>query len=130
MAPATSDTHGEGFRGAPQDPMFDIAVTTEEDGGWTVVVVGELDLSTAPRLREVLRLVEEEMGDSGRPVAIDLSRVSFIDSTALGIIVAAHKRYEMLAGSGLLISASSAVVTRVIEISGLNRLLKTGTATS
>ena len=111
--------------------MFDIAVTTEEqDGGWTVVVVGELDLSTAPRLREVLRLIEEEMGDSGRPVAIDLSRVSFIDSTALGIIVAAHKRHEMLAGSGLHISASSAVVTRVIEISGLNRLLKTGTATS
>ena len=130
MAPATSDTNGDSRmhreepRSAAEHAEFEIAIEPGRAGGKTVAVAGELDLSTAPRLREVLRLIEEEMGDTAWPVELDFSRVSFIDSTALGIIVAAHKRYEMLAGSPLVISSSSPVVTRVLEISGLDRLLR------
>jgi anti-sigma B factor antagonist len=130
LTPALSETHGPdpaGARRAVEHPAFAISTGIGDAGQHVVTVAGELDLSTAPRLREALRLVEAEMGGSARPVELDFSGVTFIDSTALGIIVAAHSRYGMLAGSGLQISAASAVVIRVLEISGLDRLLKSTT---
>ena len=62
-----------------------------EHGGVAVLAVaGELDLATAPRLREQLtRLV----GDSpGRVVVVDLSGVTFCDSIGLGVLVGAQRR--------------------------------------
>ena len=50
---------------------------------------GEIDVYTAPRLRE--RLIE--MVDAGEnQVVIDLGRVEFLDSTGLGVLVGAHRR--------------------------------------
>lgn len=46
-------------------------------------VSGDLDVYTAPRLKEEL---EASVGDGGRLV-LDLSAVQFIDSTALGVLV-------------------------------------------
>ena len=58
---------------------------------------GEIDVYTAPRLRE--RLIE--MVDAGeRHVVVDLGRVEFLDSTGLGVLVGAHRRLR--AGDGSL----------------------------
>ena len=59
-------------------------------GAWSVVAVtGELELGTAPRLRQqVVSLV----GDGHRHIVIDLSGVEFVDSLGLGVLVSALKR--------------------------------------
>ena len=63
-----------------------LSVTSESKGEATVVGVGgDLDVYTAPRLKETL---EEAMAGSSRLV-LDLSSVQFIDSTALGVLVGA-----------------------------------------
>lgn len=59
------------------------------DGFVSVAVAGELDLATSGRLESELRGVE-----ASRPsvLIIDLSQLSFIDSTGLRLIIGAHTR--------------------------------------
>jgi anti-sigma B factor antagonist len=68
--------------------LFALGVTTVED--WAVVaVVGELELATAPKLRQqIVTLV----GDGRTRILIDLQQVDFVDSIGLGILVSALKR--------------------------------------
>lgn len=85
----------------------------------TVIVRGELDLGTAPQLREGLT------GLSGTTrVDVDLAEVTFIDSTALGVLLSALKHYRSV-GSDLQVVAASPVVAKVLEISGLAPVLGT-----
>jgi anti-sigma B factor antagonist len=58
-------------------------------------VSGDLDMSTAARLRERLF----ELADSGQPVIVDLNRITFIDSTGLGALVAVARRADAHGGS-------------------------------
>lgn len=97
---------------------FDINVTTSGDKA-EIAVVGELDFHSAPQLREtIVELVSQGVVD----VIVDLSRLEFIDSSGLGILVAARNRTAERGGS-LLLRSPSAQTSRVLEISGLNRLL-------
>ena len=57
--------------------------TDAQDGAAVVKAEGDLDVYTAPRLKEAL---EEHVVSGGRLV-LDLSQVHFIDSTALGVLV-------------------------------------------
>jgi anti-anti-sigma factor len=61
----------------------------DRDGVIVVAVAGELDLATSGRLESKLRGVEAR-----RPpmLIIDLSQLSFIDSTGLRLIIGAHTR--------------------------------------
>jgi anti-sigma B factor antagonist len=96
-----------------QARKFRIAV--DRTAGTTRVrVYGELDLTTAPRLRHVLD------GLSGQTdhVVLDLDRLDFIDSTGVAAIVHA----DLLAnhnGQHLTIRCHSHQAQRVFEITGL-----------
>jgi anti-sigma B factor antagonist len=62
-----------------------LSITTEAKGEATVVHVGgDLDVYTAPRLKETL-----DKALAGRRLVLDLSGVGFIDSTALGVLAGA-----------------------------------------
>jgi anti-sigma B factor antagonist len=62
--------------------------THVDERGTTLIVAGEVDLHTGPRLRsEVSRLLESRT----RGLVVDASSVSFVDSTGLGILVGARK---------------------------------------
>jgi anti-sigma B factor antagonist len=87
----------------------------------TITITGELDIGTAPQLRDCLR----DLPDETRSVELDLLDVTFIDSTALGVLLAAFKRYQML-GAEFRVSAGSPMVAKVLEISGLRSLLGSG----
>lgn len=103
--------------------LFDVGVSERE--GWTVVaVVGELDVATAPRLRqEVQRVVGTRSGSAAGPaIVLDLSGVDFLDSTGLGVIVGALKRVRTQGGDLRLAGAPHRVV-RVFEITRLDEVL-------
>ena len=93
--------------------------TEERDDGIVVVVVhGEVDIRTAPELRECLAHVLD--GDVKR-VVLDLADVEFLDSTALSVMVGAHKRLAKT-GEPLSVIASTEPVQRVLSVTGLARV--------
>ena len=98
---------------------FAIAVAPTRAGAVRIQVEGELDLSTSPELDRVLR---REIS-AGRHVVVDLSEVAFIDSTGLSTLVTAL-RASNSNGGGLMVSPSlPAQVRRVLEVTGLNKVI-------
>ena len=61
----------------------------DHDGLAHVVLTGELDLSTIQKVEQELTRVE---GEGPAIVALDLSRVTFLDSSGLRVIVSADQR--------------------------------------
>ena len=96
-----------------------LELTVSESDRETVVrAAGELDVNTAPELREQMaRLVSE----GTRQIVVDLTDVSFVDSTALSVLVSALKRLRQADGD-LQLGSPNASVRRVFEITGLTRL--------
>ncbi len=81
-------------------------------------VGGEVDVYTAPRLRE--RLVE--LVEAGaRSVVVDLSRVEFLDSTGLGVLVGALKRLRAAGGSLALVCGQERLL-KIFRITALDRV--------
>ena len=88
---------------------------------------GEIDVSTVGLLREVL--LNEIKAGEGTWVQVDLSGVSFMDSTGLGVLIAAHRRLTATGGK-LTIHKPSRPVLRVLQVSGLDRLLTVAVASA
>ena len=99
------------------DPdRLDLQISTSADG-CTVAVIGEVDASTAPGLRECLLEVLERPGCV--PVQVDLSRVTFLDSAGLSALATAH-RTATAVGRVLQIRCGTArAVVRPLQITGL-----------
>ena len=81
-------------------------------------VAGELDLAYAGELRDKLA----EASTPGGHVVVDLGRVEFLDSTALGVLVAAAKRLHGTGGE-LVVRSPRPHIRRVFELTGLDRVL-------
>ena len=98
--------------------MTALAIAVDRRDAATLVVLrGDLDLATAPELRECLVGVIEE----GARIVIDLESVTFLDSAGLGILVGGLKRARTYGGELELVCSSSAVL-KPIEITGLDRV--------
>ncbi len=87
------------------------------DRGHLVVASGELDIQATPRLSTVLALGSASRG--GRLV-LDLSEVSFIDSTALGTILKAAAQLDE-GGTLLAVVAPDGPVRRLLEMTNLTQ---------
>jgi anti-sigma B factor antagonist len=97
----------------------EFSVSARAVGSWTVLdVQGDLDLYTAPRLREELLNV---LSHSSPRVAVNLLTVSFMDSTGLGVLVAALKRAREANDEFALVSAGGSP-GKVIALTGLDRV--------
>lgn len=83
-----------------------------------VAVSGEIDVATAPQLRECLHRVIAQ-GDS--TIVLDLLGVTFLDSTALGVLVGALKRCREAGGDLHLVVADPRIV-KIFEITGLTNV--------
>lgn len=94
------------------------------DGLPVVHLSGEVDLAAAPALRDRLVTLAQQLAatDGARGVVLDLERVSFIDSTGLSVLVAAHSRLGE-SGRQLRVAAAPPRVRRVLELTGLDGLL-------
>ena len=90
------------------------------DGTAVVAVAGEIDVYTSPVLQE--RLVEV-LRDGFSSIVLDLSEVTFLDSTGLGVLITALKRCRSAEGDLVLVTAQPNVL-KVLEITGLNDVFK------
>ena len=103
-----SEPHGQ----APAN--FSVA-SRVVDGVAVIAVTGELDAHTAPAVREAVEAVIAP----GARVVVDLSAISFLDSTGLGVFVTALKHLREGEGSLDLVIASPRVL-KVFELTGLD----------
>ncbi len=97
-------------------PLFNVEISSE-NGMVRIAVSGELDLATAPQLEAAL----QQQSEVAARIVLDLTRVSFIDSTGLRVLLQAHDAAQAH-GRGLAILPSE-IVTRVIRLTGLDQRL-------
>jgi len=92
-------------------------VETRSVGDWAIVdVAGEVDVFTAPKLRETIISMLTEGKDR---IIVNLAAVGFMDSTGLGVLVGALKRAKERDGH-LAIAGAHGTVLRVLNVTGLN----------
>jgi anti-sigma B factor antagonist len=102
--------------GEERDAEPELVIAVERCGSHTVVLVaGEIDLATRDQLRECLAPLH---GD----VVVDLSRVTFLDSSGIATIVAQAARLAD-DGATLKLRRANVIVARVLHITGLDDLL-------
>jgi anti-sigma B factor antagonist len=97
----------------------EVSVTSRPSGERTVVhVTGEIDVYTAPILREELAtLIDAHHTD----LVVDLSDVSFMDSTGLGVLVGALKKIKTVGGDLRLVIDQEKVL-KVFRITALTQV--------
>lgn len=93
-----------------------VAGTDRRDGAVIVSLAGELDLYNA---EEVRRALLDTLADAPELLVVDLEGVTFIDSTALGVLIEARSR--MNDRGGFRLAAPGLEVRRALEVSGLDR---------
>ena len=95
---------------------MEVQVSTEDLGDRTVVrVAGEIDIASADRLRD---RIGQLLADGRTDLVVDLTQVTFMDSTGLGLLVGALKRVR-LAGGRLELVVDSERLLKVFRITGL-----------
>ena len=83
-----------------------------------VVLTGEVDISTAPRFKDdLVALVDEGVTH----VVVDLIGVTFIDSTALGVLIGGVRRLHP-GGGRLVLVATGRPVLRALTLTGLDKV--------
>lgn len=98
---------------------MDLGLDVSQSGEKTVLAVrGEVDVYTAPRLRE--RLVEL-VGEGKHQIVVDLEGVDFLDSTGLGVLVGGLKRLRSHEGDLVLVCTQQRIL-KVFEITGLTKV--------
>src|SRR3954451_14539582 len=83
-------------------------------------VTGEIDIYTAPLFKQaVVNLVSE----GNRSVIIDLSGVSFMDSSGFGTLLGATKRLRPM-GGGLHLAAPNSTIQRMLRLTRLDSIMQ------
>jgi anti-sigma B factor antagonist len=85
------------------------------DGVELVLVEGEVDLASAARLISVLN---SSVADAIKSVVVDLTRVGFMDSTGLALLINAHRRLS-LRRKGFAVVCPPGPLRRVFEITDM-----------
>jgi anti-sigma B factor antagonist len=95
-----------------------LSITIEERDGLDIVHAGgDLDVYTAPQLRAAL----DQIGLTEGTIVLDLSEVHFIDSTALGMLVAARQESRENAGEIRLVM-DDPYLLKIFRITGFDGL--------
>ena len=84
----------------------------------TLTVTGALDVTTLPRVREQL-----DLAVAGRParLVVDLSACTFVDASALAVLLDAHRRLSR-SGGVLTLRGCCPRVLRLLSLTGLRRV--------
>jgi anti-sigma B factor antagonist len=108
----------EGKNRMEDRPQFHVDLLRPSESVAVVDVEGEVDIYSAPQFKEVLLKGIEE---GASRIIVDLAKVTFIDSTALGVLVSGAKRVRPQNGTLDIVCADDNI-TRIFEITGLDRI--------
>lgn len=92
----------------------------EEKDNWNVTLEGELDIYTAPDLKDRLSEIKEE---KIKDLTINMQNLEYIDSTGLGILVGALKRLKQKE-KDIYITNTKPNVKKIFTITGLDKIFK------
>jgi anti-sigma B factor antagonist len=96
--------------------VAELELESRSSGDATIVVVrGEIDMATAPKVRDALN----DLVDAGASrIVVDCRGLDFLDSSGIGVLIAVRKR---LGDEGALtLEAPQAHVRKVLELTGVN----------
>src|SRR5437867_13028703 len=97
---------------------FDVQTERVDDSTYVIALAGEVDLYTAPEFKQQLLDV---IAKGAKDVVVDFTNTTFIDSTALGVLVGGVKRLRTQDGR-LSLVCSDRNITKIFEITGLDRV--------
>jgi anti-sigma B factor antagonist len=99
-------------------PEFAITEHAIDGERHVLAVRGEIDLFTAPELKQVLA----ESIEAGRiRIIVDLTETTFLDSTALGVLIGAVKRLRSRHGALAMVNVDENIA-KTFEITGLDQI--------
>jgi anti-sigma B factor antagonist len=97
----------------------ELSLNHRKEGEQTVLeVAGEVDVYTAPKLREKL---VELVGEGHHHLVVDMTKVEFLDSTGLGVLVGGLKRVRSHEGSLALVCNQERIL-KIFRITGLTKV--------
>jgi anti-sigma B factor antagonist len=98
---------------------MDLDLKVRKEGDHAILTVGgEVDVYTAPKLREKLI---ELVSDGSYNLVVDLENVDFLDSTGLGVLVGGLKRVRNHDGSLQLVCTQEKIL-KIFRITGLTKV--------
>ncbi len=92
---------------------FEVSIDEHAETYSIVSVRGEVDLHTAPKLQQA---IERAAGSDGA-VVVDMSRIEFMDSTALSALVRSKENLDKQ-GAPMRLAAPSKAVERIFSVTG------------
>jgi anti-sigma B factor antagonist len=95
--------------------------TTVEGSAHILRPAGEIDLATRDQLSAA---VDSALASGATAITLDLSAVTFMDSTGLGTLVAAHES-AAAAGVSFGVTSPQARIARVLGLTGMDHLIQT-----
>ncbi|GAB3430665.1 STAS domain-containing protein [Flindersiella endophytica] len=99
----------------------ELVITETEVAGWVVVrPVGESDLANSAAFRTYLC---RTLNRWRRPVVVDLSGLTYMDSSGLGALLAAYRRATQL-GCQPVLAAPTAPVARLLDMTAMGHVLQ------
>jgi anti-sigma B factor antagonist len=98
---------------------MELEISSESNGSQcTVTLDGEVDVYTAPRLKdELVSLIQ----NGCTHVVVDLEGVAFIDSSGLGVLVSALRRAREKDGSVRIVCTRESIL-KIFRITGLDKV--------
>lgn len=102
-----------------ETPLFGVELLRLDDRATVVDLEGEVDIHTSRRFEEAL---SQSIGTGAAHVIIDFAKVTFIDSTALGVVVGGVKGVTARGGT-LDIVCPDGNIKRILEATGMDRIL-------
>ncbi len=108
----------------PRDPDPAVLASFDREPGAAagesrLCVAGEIDVASSPTLRV---RISEMIDEGAERIVLDLSEMTFIDSSGLGVLVGALKRVRELDREDLVLEGLQGPPRRVFEITGLTEL--------
>jgi anti-sigma B factor antagonist len=97
----------------------DLTLETRREDGHTIIAVGgEIDVYTAPKLRDK---ITQLVSDGNYDLVVDMEHVDFLDSTGLGVLVGGLKKVRAHDGSMRLICTQERLL-KIFRITGLAKV--------
>ena len=100
------------------DPDLAVTLKSHPAGPCLLAVDGELDYHTAPRLRAGL---DEVPMQTGGGLVIDLSALTYCDSTGISVLVSAYHQAKA-AGVALALAGMNPDIARIFRVIGLDQV--------